>query len=299
MRIDIAVDLNGHTEGGRLGILAHRPCPVQVTWLGYPGTTGADFIDYVIADPQAAPFTHQPWFSEQIVQLPLTYMPNDSGRPLPTKAPSRAALGLPQKGFVFCGFNNNWKITERLFDVWMRLLQQVPGSVLWLRRDNETASENLTKEAVARGINPARLVFGGFADTGEDHVARLQRGDLFLDTLPYNAHATACDALWAGLPVLTSRGNAFAGRVAAGILNAAGLEELVADSLEDYEALALALARDPKRLKALKKKLVEGRATSALFDTKQFCGGIEAAYARMIEIARAGENPRGFAVPAS
>jgi predicted O-linked N-acetylglucosamine transferase (SPINDLY family) len=295
MEIDIAVDLHGYTAGGRPGILALRPAPVQVNYLGYPGTMGAGFMDYVIADPQIAPFAHQPWFSEQIVQLPFSYMPADSARPVVAPT-SRAAAGLPEQGLVFCCFNSNWKITPSLFDVWMKLLLRVPQSVLWLRQDNDGTRRALMAEAQARGIDPARLVFAPRVDTVEEHAARQACADLFLDTLPYNAHATACDALWAGVPVITCRGGAFAGRVGAGLLDAVGLPELITDDLKAYEDLALALAQDAERLQTHKEKLAANRARAPLFDTDRYRRHIEAAFTTMMDIARKGEAPRPFAV---
>jgi predicted O-linked N-acetylglucosamine transferase (SPINDLY family) len=280
MEIDIAVDLGGHTGLSRLQIFSHRPAPVQVTWLGYPGTTGAPFMDYIIGDPVVTPPQDQPFYSEQLIQLPDTYFPTDPQRRI-GQPPSRAAEGLPEQGFVFCSFNNAWKITRPIFDVWMRLLQELPGSVLWLKQPPADTSANLEKKAATRGIDPARLVFAGDAPL-DVHLARHRLADLFLDTLPYNAHATAADALWAGLPVLTCKGQAFAGRVAASLLSAIGLPELVTENLADYERLALALARDPARLEELKEKLARNLATTPLFDADRFRQSIEAAYIRMI-----------------
>jgi protein O-GlcNAc transferase len=281
MEIDIAIDLGGHTANSRLQIFAHRFAPVQATWLGYPGTTGASFIDYLIADSVVAPFEDQPFFSEQLVHLPDTYFPTDPARPAGT-APSRAQAGLPETGFVFCAFNNGWKITRPVFEVWMRLLAAVPGSVLWLKLPPADARANLEREAALRGIDPARLVY---ADTValDVHLARHALADLFLDTLPYNAHATAADALGAGLPVLTCKGEAFAGRVAASLLQAVGLPELVTPSLEAYEARALELARDPAQLQALSEKLARNLPTTPLFDADRFARNIEAAYITMSE----------------
>jgi predicted O-linked N-acetylglucosamine transferase (SPINDLY family) len=293
--VDIAVDLKGHTEAARFGIFGYRAAPIQVSYLGYPGTTGADFIDYVIADAIVAPSDQQQFYSERIVHLPDSYQVNDSKRDRPWRAPTRVTLGLPEKGFVFCCFNQAWKIDERLFDIWMRLLGAVDGSVLWLFRTNEGATRNLRKEAQARGIAPERLVFAPLVDLPE-HLGRLTRADLFLDTLPYNAHTTASDALWAGVPVVTAMGKSFAGRVAASLLNAVGLQELIACSLGDYEALAHALATDPARLIALRQKLERNRTSHPLFDTDRFRRHIEAAYATMWEIWQRGESPRSFSV---
>jgi len=276
MEIDIAVDLGGHTGLSRLQIFSHRPAPVQATWLGYPGTTGAPFIDYLIGDSVVTPPQHQPFYSEKLLQLPDTYFPTDPARAIAI-TPGRAVEGLPEQGFVFCSFNNGWKITRPVFNVWIRLLHEVPGSVLWLKQPPADTRVNLEKEAAARGIDPARLIFAGNAPL-DVHLARHRLADLFIDTLPYNAHATAVDALWAGLPVLTCKGRAFAGRVAASLLHAVGLRELVTENLADYEALALALARDPARLKGLKEKLAQNLTTMPLFDAERFRQNIEAAY---------------------
>jgi protein O-GlcNAc transferase len=296
MQVDIAVDLNGRTEDSRLGILAHRPTPVQVTYLGYPGTTGADFIDYVIADETVLPFDQQPFYTERIVHLPDCYQVNDSTRKIAALSPSRSKAGLPDEGFVFCCFNNNFKITAPVFDVWMRLLGLVEGSVLWLLQD-DAARENLSKAAAARGIDPARVVFAGLQEP-QAHLARHRLADLFLDTLPYNAHTTASDALWAGLPVLTCKGGAFAGRVAASLLHAAGLPELATGDLGEYEALALRLATDPSLLGGFRHRLAQTRASCPLFDTDRFRRHIEDAYITMWEIQQRGESPRSFSVEA-
>lgn len=279
MEIDIAVDLGGHTGLSRLQIFAHRPAPVQVSWLGYPGTTGADFIDYLIGDPVVTPAEHQGFFTEKLVQLPDTYFPTDDALPMGSP-PSRSEAGLPESGFVFCCFNANWKITKPVFDAWMRLLNATPGSVLWLKQPNETARRNLAREAASHGVDAARLVFAADVSLAE-HVARHELADLFVDTLPYNAHATAAHALWAGLPVLTLQGEAFAARVSASLLKTAGLPELVTESLADYEALALRLAREPELLKSFRERLKGGRATVPLFDGDRFRQNIETAFLAM------------------
>jgi predicted O-linked N-acetylglucosamine transferase (SPINDLY family) len=219
-------------------------------------------------------------YSEKIAALPDSYFPNDTSRLL-GKCPTRADAGLPQDGFVFCSFNNNWKLTEPVFAIWMRLLGAVPGSVLWLKQAGDKAKENLLQAAAKQGIAPQRLIFAKAAML-DVHLARHQLADLFLDTLPYNAHATACDALWAGLPVLTRKGTAFAGRVGASLLTAVGLTELITETDEEYEALALALAQDPARLGALREKLAANRATAPLFDTARLTRNLEAAYAEML-----------------
>jgi predicted O-linked N-acetylglucosamine transferase (SPINDLY family) len=294
-KVDIAVDLVGHTMNARPGILAFRPAPIQVNYLGYPGTMGADFIDYVIADKVVLPFDEQPNYAEKIVHLPECYQVNDSQRRIGSRTPSRQEIGLPESGFVFCCFNNNYKITAPFFDVWMQLLKAVDGSVLWLRRDNEIAEKNLQREASARGINPARLVFASRVSM-EDHLARHRLADLFLDTLPYNAHTTASDALWAGLPVLTCCGDTFAGRVAASLLSAVGLTELVTHNLDDYKALALRLAQDSSLLSYLRTKLARNREMYPLFDSKRFTRHLEAAYATMWNIWQRGEKPQSFGI---
>src|SRR5262249_19594976 len=294
LKVDIAVDLKGYTRDGRPRILAHRPAPIQVNYLGLPGTMGADFIDYIITDEVVLPFDQHSFYSERIVHLPDCYQPNDRRRQIAERTPARAEVGLPERGFVFCSFNNNWKITPEVFDVWMRLLKAINGSVLWLLRDNATAEQNLRKEALARGVDPRRLVFAPRMKL-EDHLARHRLADLSLDTPPCNAHTTASDALWAGLPVLTCMGKAFAGRVTASLLNAIGLPELVTSNMADYEALALTLAGDPARLRNIKAKLARNRETDPLFDTDRFRRGIEAAYTKMWEIWQTGATPESFA----
>ncbi len=277
--VDIAVDLKGFTGAARTGIFALRPAPVQVNYLGFPGTMGAAFMNYILADPVVLPLDQQSFYAEKIIQLPDCYQPNDSTRARGT-APSREEAGLPQDGFVFCCFNNNWKIAPPVFDVWMRLLGAVPESVLWLLEDNAEASENLRREAGARGVAPERLIFAPRAPMTA-HLARHQLADLFLDTLPYNAHTTASDCLWAGVPLVTCMGRAFHGRVAASLLQAVGLPELVTHNLQDYESLSLALAQEPVRLSMLRNTLSGNRASAPLFDTARFARSIEAAYFAM------------------
>ncbi len=282
--IDILIDLTGYTAKGRTGILAYRPAPVQVNFLGYPGTLGAEFIDYIIADPICIPPGDESFFREKVVRLEC-YQPNDGKREIAEQTPSRAECGLPEQGMVFCCFNGSVKITPPVFAVWMRLLAQKPGSVLWLLDANAAAKENLRREASAAGIAPERLIFAPRLPPAQ-HLARHRLADLFLDTLPYNAHTTASDALWTGLPVLTCRGETFPGRVAASLLTAVGMEELITSSLPEYEALALALAADPARLAGLKAKLAANRSAAPLFDTARFARGIEAAYEQMMKSRR-------------
>jgi predicted O-linked N-acetylglucosamine transferase (SPINDLY family) len=290
----IAVDLKGHTAHARLGILAHRPAPVQVTYLGYPGTSAAPFFDYIVADRLVIRPEDQAFYSEKIAYLPHSYQVNDDSVAI-AAAPAREALGLPPAAFVFCCFNATYKITPQVFDVWMRLLAQVPASVLWLVDHGPAGTRNLRAAARERGIDPQRLVFAPRAGHAQ-HLARQRRADLFLDTLPYNAHTTASDALWAGLPLLTCSGSTFAGRVAASLLGALGLPELVATSLADYEALALALARDPHKLATVRHKLENNLRSAPLFDSARFCRDLERAYLRMWELHQRGEPPRSFEV---
>lgn len=279
MEIDIAVDLGGHTDGGQPQIFALRPAPIQVAFLGYPASTGANFIDYLVGDATVTPPEHQAFFSEKLVQLPDSYFPTDPALTI-GPAPSRAQAGLPEEGFVFCAFNGSWKITKPVFDIWMRLLAAVPGSVLWLKEPNSAARKNLEREAAARGLEAARLIFAPDLPLAE-HLARQALADIFLDTLPYNAHATAAHTLWAGLPVLTCKGEAFAGRVGASLLRAAGLPELVTSSLTEYEVLALRLAQEPDLLNGFKERLKANRLSAPLFDADRFRAHIEAAFLAM------------------
>ena len=293
--IDIAIDLKGFTSDARPAIFSFRTAPVQVNYLGFPGTMGADFMDYLIADSVLVPESDEPFYSENIVRLPHSYQPNDRSRAI-AAMPGRAQAGLPEGAFVFCCFNNSYKIQPAVFDIWMRLLRDVPGSVLWLLEDNPSFARNIRREAAARAIAPERLVLAPRAGQGE-HLARQRLADLFLDTLPYNAHTTASDALFVGLPLLTCLGTSFAGRVAASLLNAAGAPELVTKSLEEYERLALVLARDPPRLAALRNELTANRETSALFDVARFTKDLEAAYTTMWETSQRGGTPESFVVP--
>ncbi len=298
--VDIAVDLCGFTHGMRLGVFAHRPAPVQVSYLGYAGTLGAPYIDYLLADDVVVPPGAECWYAEQIVRLPHCYLPMDDRRESAVSAPSRAAAGLPDQGLVLCAFTNTYKISPAMFDIWMRLLAAVPASVLWLRADRAQAVENLRREAGRRGVSPDRLVFAPRVAAMPEHLARQSLADLFLDTLPYNAHSTACDALWSGVPVLTCAGRGFAARVAASALTAAGLPELITHSLEEYERRALELAAAPERLAALKARLLAARARAPaqvpLFDVSGYARALEAAYRRMAERSRQGAPPASFAL---
>ncbi|QCN96866.1 glycosyltransferase (plasmid) [Azospirillum argentinense] len=293
--VDILVDLKGHTQHARPEIAAHRPAPVQAQWLGYPGTMGAGFIDYVIGDPLVTPFDHQPFYAERIVQLPVCYQPNDRSRPIgPT--PSRAACGLPERGMVFCCFNAAYKITPSQFDLWCRLLRAAPDSVLWLLDSHPEVSANLRREAMRRGVVADRLVFAPRRPPAE-HLARYRLADLFLDTTPVGAHTTASDALWAGVPVLTVTGEGFASRVGTSLLRAAGLPELAVRSLADYEKTALRLAGDPDGISRLKARLMAERERAPLFDADRLARALQRAYATMWDIHAAGKPPRPFTVP--
>lgn len=293
--IDILVDLKGYTRNARTDILAYRPAPIQVNYLGYPATMGADFVDYILADAVVAPMEHQEHYTERIVHLPNCYQPNDRQRRIADAPLTRAQLGLPEDAFVFCSFNNIYKLDPALFDVWMRLLARVPDAVLWVLAGDGTCRANLKREAAARGVDPARIVFAERM-ANEQHLARHRLADLFLDTLPCNAHTTASDALWAGLPVLTCLGETFSGRVAASLLSAMNLDELITGSLDDYERTALALAQDRSRLVPIRRRIAAERDRSPLFDSDRYTRNLERAYETMVDIMRAGQAPRAFAV---
>jgi predicted O-linked N-acetylglucosamine transferase (SPINDLY family) len=281
LEIDIAVDLGGFTSHGRTGIFAHRVAPIQISYLGYLGTMGAEYIDYLIADKVIIPPHLQANYSEQILYLP-SYQVNDRKRMIPDTKFSRLELGLPENGFVFCSFNNNYKILPTIFSSWMRIIKAVEGSVLFLYVDNHFAEANLKKEAHARGVNPQRLIFGKRIPR-DQYLNRYLSCDLFLDTFPYNAGATASDALWAGLPILTLKGKSFASRVAASLLSAIDLPELITDSHEKYEALAIDLATNPYKLAKIKKMLLETRMSTSLFNTPLFAQHLEVAYEQIME----------------
>ena len=294
-QIDIIVDLGGHTADGRILALAQRAAPIQATYLGYPGTVGAQFIDYAIVDKFVVPDSAAEFFTEKLAYLPHCYLVSDRKRPTAERMPSRAECGLPPHAFVFCCFNGSYKIAPAVFDHWMRILIAVPESVLWLLADNRWAQDSLRQEAQKRGVDPARLVFmprGSYAE----HLAALRLADLFLDTWHYNAHTTASDALWVGLPVLTCSGRSFAARVAGSLLHAIGLSELVTYAPDDYEALAVKLAREPSALEELQQRLAANINTAPLFQTDLFARHIEAAFKRMWERHRRGEKPETFAV---
>ena len=295
-RIDILVNLNGYFGRERQGIFCYKPSPIQVNYLGFPGTLGAEYMDYILADEHVIPPDHEACYVEKIVRLPDSYQVNDSERRIAEPALTRKDAGLPEAGFVFCCFNNNYKLTPEVFEVWMRLLKKVGGSVLWLLEDNAAASGHLRVEAARRDVAPERIVFAGRLKP-EEHLARHRLADLFLDTLPYNAHTTASDALWAGLPLLTCTGTTFPGRVAGSLLRSVGLPELMTSSLESYEALALELATTPARLSSIRDKLARNRMSHPLFDTERFRRHVESAYVTMWERWQRGESPAGFEVP--
>jgi predicted O-linked N-acetylglucosamine transferase (SPINDLY family) len=290
MEIDIAVDLKGYTRNARPGIFAFRPAPIQVNYLGYPGTMGMDCIDYIVADSTLIPFSEESAYDEKVVYMPDSYQANDSTKPISGNPLHRSEHGLPEQGFVYCCFNNNHKISPEVFDIWMRLLRTDDASVLWLFAGNPAATENLRKEAGRRGVDPGRLIFAPRLEL-PDHLARHRLADLFLDTFYYNAHTTASDALWAGLPVVTRIGDAFAGRVAASLLRALDLPELIAATDAEYEALALRLSQNPVQLAAIREKLACCRASRALFDAAGFATDIETAYSAMWERHQAGLPP--------
>lgn len=289
--IDIAIDLSGHTQDSRLGVFAHRCAPVQVNYLGYPGTIGASYMDYIIADQMVIPTQNQSHYTEKIVYLPDSYLVNDCRRYPVVRTFTREDLGLPDDGIVFCCFNGNYKINPFVFSSWMRILAQVKGSVLWLAKGNAESVLNLQNEARANGIDPARLVFAERMALLSDHLARYCEADLFLDTTPYNAHTTACDALWAGLPVLTCVGQSFAARVAASLLNAMGLPELVSDTPQQYEALAIELGCNTQRLREIRNRLERNRLVAPLFDPNLFARHMESAYAAMYDRYHRGLPP--------
>jgi predicted O-linked N-acetylglucosamine transferase (SPINDLY family) len=288
MEVDVAIDLAGFTADSRSEVFGMRPAPVQVNYLGYPGTMGTSYMDYIVADRHVIPPEHAQHYNEKVVYLPDAYLPAASGLQIAERTPTRAECGLPDEGVVFCSFNHDYKIAPHVFAVWMNLLREVPGSVLWLMSRSPLSQKNLRKEAAARGVDPDRLVFAQRVPRVEDHLARYRQADLFLDTHPYNAHTTCADALMAGLPVVTCMGGAFPSRVAGSLLHAAGIPELVTGSLADYEALALQLARDPARLGALKGRLAANRSTTALCDADAFTRNLEAIYTSMWRQAQLG-----------
>lgn len=293
--IDILIDLTGFTADARTGVFARRCAPIQASYLGYPGTMGAGYIDYLIADGTLIPAADRRFYKEKIVALPHSYQANDRARPIAATTPSRVDAGLPAEGFVFSCFNNAHKLLPPTFDAWMRILGRVPDSVIWLFEDNAFMAPALREAAAARAVDPARLVFAKRLPLAE-HLARLRLADLVLDTLPYNAHTTASDALWAGVPVVTRIGATFAGRVGASLLTAIGLPDLITETPDDYERLAVDLATDPDRLAGIRDRLARQRLTAPLFDTALFTRHIERAYRAMHERHRRALPPDHIAV---
>ena len=294
--IDIAIDLNGYTQHNRTGIFAYRAAPIQINYLGYPGTLGTDFMDYIVADKFLIPEANQKYFNEQPLYLPHTYMPTDDTRELSQKPISRKDVGLPDDAFVFCCFNNNYKISPAEFDIWMRLLSKVEGSVLWLRKSNNVSHLNMKKEAKKRNVDPSRLMFADRVPMDE-HLARHRLADLFLDTFAFNAHTTATEALWAGLPVVTKVGDGFAARVAGSLLNAIRLPELVTTTEEDYEKLILELATNPAKLAQVKDKLATNRLSQPLFNTELYTRHLEYGYHQAYQNYFDGKSPKTIIVP--
>lgn len=289
LEVDIAVDLAGFTADSKPEVLAQRPAPVQVNFLGYAGSMGVEYIDYLIADRHVIPREHWPYYNEKIVYLPDAYLPTDGSVEIPTETPSRSQYGLPEQGLVFCAFSHDYKISPIMFAIWMRLLKRNPGSVLWLMSRSELSQRNLWAAANAHGVESSRLVFATRVPRVEDHLARYRLADFFLDTFPYNAHTTAADALMAGVPVVTCMGNGFHARVAGSLVHAAGVPELATHSLEDYEALALALAAQPDRVARLKTRLRDTRVVSPLFDTANFTRNLESIYIAMWRKSQLGD----------
>ncbi len=292
--IDILVNLNGYFGKPRMGVFARRAAPVQVNYLGFPATLGAPYMDYIIADRTVIPDDERRFYDEAVVWLPDSYQANDDKRVRPSPI-DRAAAGLPEDAFVFCNFNQGYKLAPETFAIWLRLLRRRENSVLWLLRDHDVAMARLRREAEAQGVAGERLIFAPMMPL-EQHLSRVALADLFLDTLPYNAHTTASDALWAGVPLVTCRGTAFAGRVAASLLQAAGLPDLITETADDYEALAAVLAQDPEKLADVRARLAQNRDTCPLFDTARFARHLEAAYRAMMARAGAGAAPQSFAV---
>jgi predicted O-linked N-acetylglucosamine transferase (SPINDLY family) len=295
-QIDILINLNGYFGEERTGLFAERAAPIQVNYLGFPGTLGAPYMDYIIADTRVIPPGDEQFYTEKVVYLPDCYQANDDKKQIAERTFSREECGLPAEGFVFCCFNNDYKITPEMFNCWMGVLRRVDGSVLWLLEDNVSAVANLRKEAAARGVDPERLVFAKRIPLA-DHLARHRLAGLFLDTLPYNAHTTASDALWTGLPVLTRIGNTFPGRVAASLLQAAGLPELITSRGQSYEDFAVELALNPQKIMGLKHKLAENRRKASLFNTELFTRRIEVTYQIMYDRSRAALPTDGVRAP--
>lgn len=295
-RIDILVDVKGRTSGSRHEIFALRPSPIQATFLAFPGSSGADFFDYMITDRIVSPPDEAAHYSEKLVHLPHSYLVADSGSGAKVGPPTRAAAGLPDGAFVYCSFNQPYKFEPILFELWMRLLRDTAGSVLWLSRVSAVATANLRQGAQRQGVDPSRLVFAPRVPGKAEHVARLALADLGLDTRVYSGHTSTVDALLAGVPVLALRGRHFASRGSASVLSAAGLPELIAGSLAEYEAMARRLAADRVELAGLRERLARNRASAPLFDPTRFARNLEGAYSEMWSLFAAGEAPRAIMV---
>jgi predicted O-linked N-acetylglucosamine transferase (SPINDLY family) len=295
IKIDIAIDLKGYTQDSRTSMFFYGCAPVQVNYLGYPGTLSAECFDYIIADKTLIPESSRSKYTEKIIYMPNSYQVNDSKRKISLGKVSKLSEKIPENSFVFACFNNNYKITPEVFDSWMRIIKSIDGSVLWLLGDNENAITNLKNEAVARGVDANRLLFAKRIPI-EDHLARHEFADLFLDTFPYNAHTTASDALWAGLPVITMMGESFASRVAASLLSALEMPELITNMRQDYESLAIELAANPNKLLAIRKKLEIKKKTSAVFDGAMFAKNLENAYEQIYSRYQSGLLPNHIEV---
>ena len=281
--IDIAVHRNGYTKNHRTKLFSYRLAPIQINYLGYPGTLGTDFIDYIIADQTIIPKKYRNYYAEEIIYMPNSYQPNDNKRPISDKKITKKDMGLPEDGFIFCSFNHNYKITSEEFDIWMQVLKKVQPSILWLLKSNKWAEQNLKKEAEIRNVDPNRLIFAKKLPHDE-HLARLKLADLFIDTFNVNAHTTASDALWAGLPIVTKLGEGFAARVSGSLLNAIGLSELITNNKKDYENLILELASNPEKLQVVKEKLSINRYSKPLFDTELYTKHLESGYQQAYQL---------------
>jgi len=292
-KIDIAIDMNGYTRGSRPAIFLNQAAPVQVNYLGYPGTMGTLLMDYIIADEVVIPPESRKYYTEKIAYLDCL-MPHDDQLKVSDRKFTRSELDLPEEGFVFCGFNNNYKITSQVWGQWMDILKGVPQSVLWLSYRNDPTSNNLRKEAQARGVDPARIIFARRMDDVGEHMARLKCADLFLDTYPYNAHTTATAALWAGLPVLTRTGESFASRVAASLLSTCQIPELIVRTPEEYQALAIDLGNKPQKIADLKKRLSSYREKNPLFNSEKYTRKLENLFCQMYERSQSGLIPENL-----
>ena len=294
--LDVAIDLNGYTENARPKIFAYRAAPIQINYLGYPGTMGANFMDYIIADRYLIPTDKQHFYTEKPIYLPHHYQAQDDSLRIADQSPSKLELGLPEEGFVFCAINSSYKITPREFDIWMSLLKKVERSVLWLLDFKKGTKENLMNEAIARGVNPSRLVFAKYT-SHEKYLAQFRQADLFLDTFNYNAGATASNALWVELPVLTKSGESYTSRMAGSLLSSIGLNNLITDTEEEYEKVALDLATNPDRLSNIRNELEKNKLSKPLFKTQLFIDHLEKGYIQAYQNYLKGQNPQAIFVP--